>query len=494
MGAPHQGQAPAGARRPTRPRARRADPDAWTPLDRWIEVQGRYKKLTWSLGFAGLVGFLFAIITYRLPIGEASIALGALGLMVDRRGVVFPNFLLLLGGFLAWCALGIATSRYPSLAQESTIVLAKLWIVWLVALGAVRSRAQFRWLLIFMTVFYATHPMRGAIFNRVFYGGGGGARASWNRTIFGNPNDLAAMTLLFLGIAAALLVSERKGLIRLGALASCIVYPVVILLTQSRANFIGLGVFAVLALLGGRKKLRGVMFLGLVGAAAAITVPQEAWDRLSGVTELTGGTEQAIGLDSSARERVWLWRVARRTIRDHPVNGTGWGTYNYANSATVSRYPSEFSFFEGRNTLRDAHSTPFTVLAETGIPGFLLWISAILSVVVYAERRRKKYEKISPRGAKQILMLELGLLAYAVASIWGSYQAISFLYIHLTLIWVSANMLERDHKRLLAAGAGPRGAPPGKAAWASAGSPPMPVAPVSPPSASAHAPSHAAHR
>jgi len=228
------------------------------------------------------------------------------------------------------------------------------------------------------------------------------------------------------------------------------VFPVIILYTQSRANFIGLAFLAFVIFAGQKKKARGLGLLVLIGVAAWATVPAEAWGRFAGVASL--GDEDAVrALDDSgsANERLEIWRVGTRIAMENLVTGTGWGTFEYAHHETVVTNLSEFSYFRGRPTHRDAHSTYLTVLAETGIPGLILWLAAIGAVVFRAERSRRRYRSVAPKAALQLLMLEYGLAAYGIAGIWGSYASHSFLYFHLTWIWVAASLLEKDSQAFL---------------------------------------------
>ncbi len=425
-------------------RRKRAATGAETPGDSFIWDRGARSQLEITLTFFGVFLFMAVIITYRFPVGNIAVAAALIGMLMDRKGIIFPRFLLLMIAFVIWCWLGTFTTRYPGPAQESTLQLAKTGLIWWAAIAAVRTRAQFRWGMIILVFLYASHPIRGGIFNILVYGHSLQGRTVWNH-IFSNPNDYAGFTMLFLSIAAGLLITERKGLVRLGAAASCVVFPIMIIYTQSRANFLALAFFGFAIFAGQKKKARALGGLALVAVAAFITVPADAWQRLGTAATLAGGEEAADIDDSgSANERLEIWRVATKVAKDNFVTGTGWGTYEYAHHETSTTNRDLFPYFIGRNTYRDAHNTYLTVLAETGLPGFLLWFGSIVTVLVYAEKRRRRFDSIAPNAARQILFLEYGLVAYGIAAIWGSYAAHSFLYLHLTWIWVAASILEKD--------------------------------------------------
>jgi O-antigen ligase len=81
------------------------------------------------------------------------------------------------------------------------------------------------------------------------------------------------------------------------------------------------------------------------------------------------------------------------------------------------------------------------VLAETGIVGLIAFIGLILSVVMRAEMIRRRSKPVMPHLALALGLLELGLLSFFTAGIFGSFGDVSFLYIHLGLIWVTSEVI-----------------------------------------------------
>ena len=91
---------------------------------------------------------------------------------------------------------------------------------------------------------------------------------------------------------------------------------------------------------------------------------------------------------------------------------------------------------------RDTHSTYLNVAAETGIPGVFLFLTMITVVVVPSERTRR-LARGSPR-AHQLLALELGLLAFMLAGVFGSFAKLSFLYMQLAIMWAVTDITQRE--------------------------------------------------
>ena len=381
----------------------------------------------WTPAYVGLLAYIFAIVTFRLPIGEAAIILALVGIAVQRERLRFPPLLVWFSVFLLWALLGYAQSTYRPVVLEGWINFGKLWLIALVMVNALRTPGQVRFFAIFFLACFATHPARGAIFNYFIYGHSTFGRAVWNLS-FGNPNDLAALTLLPLAIAASLLYDGNKW-VRLGAKASVIVLPILILMTQSRGGFLALAVFAVLTLLGQRNKLRTAALLVMLGGTVALAAPGGVWDRISG---LSAGAEA----DSSSEQRWLIWRIAREMIQDHPVFGVGLEAYPQAHAVYASMQP-EYAFAGGT---RDTHSTYLNVAAETGYVGLLIFLLVVGATLFEAERARRRAKRRDPQHATRIWYLEASLFAYLVTAIFGSFSHLSFLYIHLALLAVFARL------------------------------------------------------
>ena len=393
------------------------------------------RGVRWSLSFAAVLVYTFVITTYRVPVGNVAMATALLGLAFESGSFRVPGVVITMGLFWIWCALGLATSSWTGTVQEELIVLGKLWLIALALVNVLRGRKRLRLFMLLFVLFFAAYPTRGALFNYFLAGYAVFGRAIWNY-VYKNPNDLAALTLLQLSIAAAIFVREPKGIYKLGARAALVVLPFLILLTQSRGAFIGLAAFGVLALAGHQKRVKVIGLVGVVLLVATMFLPSSAWQRLKGVARI-GDTAELSQLDDqgSAEQRFEIWKTAFRIIDDHPVTGVGWGAYPEANAA--------YSPLLGA---RDTHSTYFNVLAETGFPGLLLFLAMIAAAVLHAEKVRRRIKRLRPLAAQQILLLELGLMGFLLAGVFASYARLSFLYIQLVLIWVvaEANDLPRQ--------------------------------------------------
>jgi putative inorganic carbon (hco3(-)) transporter len=418
-------------------RVRGAQTGDTSVLDYRPDRRAKLNGVTWSMAFVGLLGYTVATVTYALPIGEASMAFALLGIILSWRSIRLPTFLVLFAIFIAWSMVGYSFSLYPEAVRDSVGTAVRIWLIAFVAVNAIRTPAQLRFYLIFVLACFAMYPARGAIFNYI-----GGytvwGRALWNQA-FGNPNDLAALTFLPLAIAAGLFATEKNRLFRYGALASLVVLPVLILMTQSRGAFIALAIIALVVFVGHRRKAR--LLIGAAGLALVtfVTVPDSAWDRFAGISSLTRiDTVDEADPEGSARDRLNIWRVAGLIIRDHKAFGVGFGSYPDAHAHYAPAVP------EAPQGRRDAHNTYLTVLATTGVPGLLLFLGVLGSSLAKAERTRRRINSRAPGYALLLGWLQAGLIAYLLTGIFGSFAMLSFLYLHLALLSATAAVATAD--------------------------------------------------
>jgi O-antigen ligase len=189
------------------------------------------------------------------------------------------------------------------------------------------------------------------------------------------------------------------------------------------------------------QRTRLIVIALAVIAAVSFFAPNGVWQRVAGLKYLTS-TQQLNEVDSegSARQRWEIWRVASKIIAEHPLFGVGVTAYPLAHVV----YARGEEFNPTANGERDTHSTILHVQAETGVPGTIFFVGLVISVVVRAERSRRAAKRLAPRLAMHLFFLEMGLLAYFTAGIFGSFAYVAFLYIHLALMWVTADLTRRQ--------------------------------------------------
>ena len=397
----------------------------------------------WTLTLVGFLLYLLVITSYRLPLGDIAIAIALGGIVLQDTAVRFPAYLGWLTAFLIWAAVGGIQTAFPDLVGPQLVTVLKMSLIVFVAANALQTRGQARLFMVFFLGCFALFPLRGAMFNFFFYHNDMEGRAIWNY-LYNNPNDLGAIALLQLSMAVALLVSEKKGWVRWSALAGVIVIPMLILMTQSRGVFLGLVVFLAIAFAGQRRRFRFVVIVGTLALILAALAPADVWGRLGTMRHATSTStlDQVDGEDGSARQRYEIWRVAFKIIGDHPIAGVGLGAYK----VNHERYALDPEFNPTAQGGRDTHSLYFNVLAETGYPGLVLYLGMVLSVGIAAERTRRQCKGVYDSAARQLLLLEAGLVAFLAAAIFGSLPYLPHFLLHLVLLNALVILYRRDLK------------------------------------------------
>ena len=417
----------------TAPTADALPPEVATERWPWRGVQ-------WTLTYVGFLGYIFAITTYRVPIGDVSIVVALLGLLTMKEPVRVPGLLKGLGVLLLWGTVGWAVSDYPQLVYLRLNMMVKLWLIALVAANALRTRQQVRFFLVFWLGCFALYPVRGAFFNYYVYGETLFGRALWNY-IFSNPNDLAAYCILQLAMALGLNAIEGKGPVRLATRIGLLLVPLLILLTKSRGAFLGFAVFLLFALWGQKRRGRAIGITLLIASAVIAIAPKNTLDRVFALRRIEQtGNVAAADAEGSAEQRYEIWKVARRIIRENPVTGVGLGAYPMAHDL-ASRQPQFNPTAWGR---RDTHSTYLNVTAEAGFVGLAIFLASYLSVFLSVEGTRRKLKTLRPRTAHVLYAMEVGGAGFFVAAIFGSMAHVSFLVLHVVTMWSIAELMKRE--------------------------------------------------
>jgi O-antigen ligase len=120
-----------------------------------------------------------------------------------------------------------------------------------------------------------------------------------------------------------------------------------------------------------------------------------------------------ISTDASNLERLNRWNCALRMSADHPVFGTGPGTYQFLYGPyQLSRDLTIISTNAG--TLGNAHSEFLGAMAETGILGMMTVIFLVITIFVYGFNTYVALQKVNKVQARFVLGILLGLLTYFV--------------------------------------------------------------------------------
>ena len=204
-------------------------------------------------------------------------------------------------------------------------------------------------------------------------------RSARVRSTLGNTIYLSAYGLFIVALSVILFVKEKVNWVRALWVGSGLFAVVVIIMTQTRGTWLGLGVAGLIFLAGLslnkktipwiKKSSIAVLVLGFifVGAVFAMkdkpVVQQNKY--LNRITQISF-------TQGSGRTRALAWQTAIKASKDHLAFGWGPANFFYAFNA---HYNPEFMTYGAQETWFDnAHNVLLNHLAELGIVGLLAFL------------------------------------------------------------------------------------------------------------------------
>ncbi len=385
----------------------------------------RSRRITWTLTFVAFLAYTFIIVTFRLPVATVVAAIAILSLFLQRDALRAPHFLWLYAAWVGWGILGYAVTPYPDQVRASLIEHGKVVLVTLVAVNALRTAPQVRGFMLFLLASYIVFPVRSTLVN--YATGYTLSGRAIGPAFYQNPNELAALTILMLGLALALWAgASRRSPLRWIGLVSAALCVVTILLTQSRGAVLALTGMALLTGVAlARHRPRVLLGFAAVVGLGLYLAPAGLWERLGGLRNATSvETIGAMDPEGSARERFAVLQTAARIVVDHPLFGVGLGAYTLANA--------DYNPATGR---KDTHNTYLNVAAEAGLPGLILFVALVTNVLRSARNARRRARLVSPAQAEMLRWLQYGVIGYLIAGVFDSFSSLTFPFIFLGVIW-----------------------------------------------------------
>jgi putative inorganic carbon (HCO3(-)) transporter len=113
-----------------------------------------------------------------------------------------------------------------------------------------------------------------------------------------------------------------------------------------------------------------------------------------------------IHTDISNLERINRWECAIRMFEARPVTGYGAGTYQFVyGTFQVKNEMTRISTYHGEKG--NAHSEYLGFLAETGLPGLIIYLCLVLTVLSTATRVIYRTHSIQIRNLTTVVLLSL---------------------------------------------------------------------------------------
>ena len=349
--------------------------------------------------------------------------IGAMAILLVQKSVtrdgfrrVWPESSLMLA-LISAMAISCVGAFWPHLAFDATLDFLKIVVIYFLILNSVESERR-----LFITtatlIAAGTIPALGTLRN---YANGNfveGNRAAWIGT-FANPNDMAYSLVILMPLALYFAGKVRLP-VRLLVWIVVAIYIAAIFATHSRGGLLGL--FAVLIIFGLRHRGASSRLLVVAALVAGVVFMTFYWTRDVGFNNLA--------TDFTVHQRLETIRSGLAMFADHPLFGVGiacsivaWPLYAPANLD-----------FQGALV---THNTIVEALGETGMVGFLCFITLIAAAIYHA--RKLQTNSDSAQLAGYGAAFEGALVGYLVCGLSGGYMVSWFPYIIIGLI--SASML-----------------------------------------------------
>lgn len=110
--------------------------------------------------------------------------------------------------------------------------------------------------------------------------------------------------------------------------------------------------------------------------------------------------------DASTSARLQLWKSAAQMTRDHPITGTGWGTF-------TAQYPAYRDPRENTTAGRYAHNDYIQLAAEGGIPALILMLGILAGFLLQLKRSMAMKHNPHALEATGLLLAVLALFIHA---------------------------------------------------------------------------------
>lgn len=226
----------------------------------------------------------------------------------------------------------------------------------------------------------------------------------------GDANFFAALQVLALPICLVVASHTEHGGLRVVALLGVAVVVGSVLVTLSRGGVLALlGVLALIAFQPARVMFRSpgakrlALLAALIGGGALL---------FAAFADLEARGQSLFTTTEGGSGRANLWRAARTAWEEHPLRGTGYGSFPNESNRLLRQTPGvDFSAYRLRRGGQVAHSAYLGTLAELGVIGLVLFLLVLVSVVTtlrWASRAARAGPDPIVAAAAQALLVAMG--------------------------------------------------------------------------------------
>jgi O-antigen ligase len=265
----------------------------------------------------------------------------------------------------------------------------------------------------------------------------------------GDPNRYGQLLLVVLPWSLYFSRHGRTPLQRLAAAATGALIMTAVALTYSRGAFLTVGLLVLCLLLWryikpGRLALAGLVLIAIVAVTAPGVLNRVG--SIGGVSML--GKHDAKVTDGAITGRATEMLAALAVYLDHPFIGVGPGQY-------VPFYSEKYQLldelsFRHLPRPREAHNLYFSIGAETGSAGLLVFFLIIGTLFVGLRWTRRFWLPRSRRRADLAVAFSLSLVAYLGTGMFLHLSFERYLWFLVAITSAAVHILRQDQLRQIA--------------------------------------------
>lgn len=251
-------------------------------------------------------------------------------------------------------------------------------------------------------------------------------------SVFENPNAFAEVLVLLIPLAVALMLGSRGWAGRIGGAIAALTGVAAILMTYSRASWIGLAVAALVFVFLWNKKLLPAILLA--GLAMLPLLPDTVFNRILTIFNLN---------DTSTSSRFPLYEAALQLIARRPVLGAGLGT------DAVRHVVKELNLYHGVAPFVHAHNVYLQTWLETGLLGIVAFVASMGWAIKRAARAVAggscplPVRMVTIGGASALA----GILVCGIADYIWNYPRVMLIFWFLFAVTLSGIRLAKRHAK-----------------------------------------------
>jgi len=344
---------------------------------------------------------------YSMPFAQVTALVLFVSMLFSKQTKMFPITGITVIWIIFLLFMGVTTffAFYPDLAMEQYTKVLKIQLITFLTMMLITDMEKLTQLIWVVVLSIGYYSVKGGVFTLLT---GGGYRV-WGPpgSFIEDNNGLAIAILMVIPLMVFLYQTTDRSWVKKGLLFAMITSLFTVLGSQSRGALLAITAVGLFYWIRSKNKIISGFFILMMGASLLAFMPESWYKRMH--------TIETYDEDASAMGRINAWEYAFHAANDN-VLGMGFESWSY---------PTFLMYAPNPEDVHAAHSIYFTVLADHGWIGLLLFLMIFLG----AWFRLIKIIKLTNQSGelKQhndlARMLQVGFIAYFVG---GAFLSLSY--------------------------------------------------------------------